>query len=1478
MDRLKVLLFTLALVVTLLTAALPVYPAAPSRLVLVSKLDGPPLPADLRILEDYDAFVLAEVSEAELPALKGDYLVDPLPERTIISLNGTIWDTRQGEPAIQQELQSAPDDPYFLVQFYGPVKNEWVADLEVLGVEFLGYHPNYTYIARMDPALVTEVEAAHAVEWVGSYHPAYRLASDQEMALALLDGDRLALNVRGFVGEDAAALERDLEGAGVTIEWFIPRDPPVARIWAAAEQLSMIAVLRSVYRVEPYVPHELDNDRAVQVTHTWDVWRQGRNGLLQDLMGQGQIAGMVDSGLDDNDTTPLINDFYDWTDGIQTTRIQAAISGSGCSGSCKCYSEDHANSSGHGTHVAGSIVANGYNALLQRDLETQARGADPYFDYAWGVGQAPEAKFAFAHVAGSQGQNQGTLCGIGDAYTTWQNVYGQGARNVNNSWGAPYYSYTYDAVDADHIMWQNQDYLVLSSASNDGPGWNTVAEPGTAKNILTVGAAGNHRSVWANSSDTSSLLTDFSSRGPVNLSGGDGRFKPDIVASGADVLSTRSTFILNSELTLWMNEPGDGDNDGHQDYWWSGGTSMSSPHVTGAATIVRQYLQDIQGLDNTTPPSAALVKAMLVNGAVDMGYGYEALTSAPYGGRNMQGWGMVNVEQSIMPRAPRSFFYDDFTNISGTSHQSSIGPNSTGDYVEYTVSVVDSSEPLKVTLTWTDQQDGNDGVAVNDLGLLVTSPGSTLYRGNVFGGSWSTTGGAADGRNNTEVVYVQNPEVGTWTIRATMASWGGNSGTYQPYALAVSGGLGVSPTYARTCSGVASCIGRMGTSAQDFYPSLKPLTGTEEHTPAGGSFTTSFRVTNWGTSADTISLSFTATDMAGAGVFGFTVSFDDDSLALASGASQDVVATVSVGSGVTDGAYDISVSATSSGTGNRADVQVIGLNVLPDADLPNETRVILDGGPQFAHAFWGTGDILWTAYISAESHNNSEAKIYAGRSTDGGQTWTNMGQVDGSNGHYILQPAIAGSTGGNSVTVVWIEESSTSSSGFYPTYSFYVYARTWTSVGGWGTIRQLAAYLNNANYYVNDPAVIYDNDGHILAVWLYYDGTVSNGLRSSFSTNDGGTWLTPAAVPDTSGGTYRWASLTLDTRNNHVWMAYAAPVSGANRDVRAKYWNGNSNSWPSGTIAVATTANRESRPAINYVQGESDSEDALWVSWVRYLDWTNVTPQLYYARSSGTLPSVTFPTTYGPYATRAAELVPGVVGDASYTYISYLAYNDDFRGGNIYMLRVPAAGGAPDMTYQLSATVDDPPLYARGNAGIPRLLWLSTMVNEIPFVGPTLLYSKNPPDSEDPDYSNNLGVAQTLYNREENFDLYLSQASNPIPTAVDLVRFEVWPEGAALHIEWETATEIDTLGFYLYHSNAAGGDYVRLNDALIPSQSPGSPSGAIYSWLDEEVEPGIAYYYKLEDVDVYGVSTFHKPVWATLAKPTYPIYLPVVTK
>ncbi|HZU85996.1 MAG TPA: S8 family serine peptidase, partial [Anaerolineaceae bacterium] len=929
--------------------------------VIYSTLDHVQLPPDLEVVEDYGSFVLGRMPANAITA--GEDELEVLRDRTQVTINNTSFDSQLGEPEVPAGLRSAAEDPYFLVQFIGPIKPEWLEELQTLGVTILGYHPSYTYIVRMDPALSEAVQRLRAVQWVGHYHPAYRLVSEEELKLALTYEGRLALDISFFEGEALSALQEHLAGLNVQVEWFSEDAPYQARVWAYPEQLSALAAVPGVYRVEAYNPPTFENEKADQVMHTWDIWRAGRNRLGVDLMGAGQIAGMVDSGLDDNDTSPLHLDFYDYTSGVSTTRIQAAVAGNGCSGTCTCYPEDHLNSSGHGTHVAGSIVGNGYLSLMQQGLQAQARSADPSFDYAFGVGQAPEAKIAFAYVAGSQLGTEGTLCGIGTARTTWTSLYTQGARNVNNSWGSTTTSYGGNATNADREMWTYQDYLIITSAGNAGPGWSTVGQPGTAKNIITVGAAGNHRSVWDFTSSTASLLTDFSSRGPITAVGSDGRAKPDIVAPGADILSVRSTFIANSNVPLWGNEPGDGDANGVQDYTWSGGTSMSSPQITGAATVVRDYLQDIQNLGDTTPPSAALVKGFLLNGAVDMGYGYEATISSPYGGRNLQGWGMANIEQSIAPRAPRSFFYDDFTSITNAVHQSTRGMNSSGDYVQYTVNVVNASEPLKITLNWTDPQSGAQSAFVNNLDLLVTAPGGATYRGNVFIGSWSATGGSADTKNNTEAVYIQNPALGSWTIRVTATAWA--SGT-QPFALVASGGFGVTPVTTRACSGTTDCLGRMGNSARSYYPTLVQLSGTQEHTAPGSAFTTNIRLTNFGTSSDTYTLSTATTDKTGAAVSGLSISYTPAGpYALASGASQDIQATIIVATNTAQGAYDVAVTATSGGNSAIKDAQVIGLNVIPSTSLYNEKRVVADSAAQYSPDFWAGGQNLWTAYLSA---------------------------------------------------------------------------------------------------------------------------------------------------------------------------------------------------------------------------------------------------------------------------------------------------------------------------------------------------------------------------------------------------------------------------------------------------------------------------------------------------------------------------------
>jgi len=78
-------------------------------------------------------------------------------------------------------------------------------------------------------------------------------------------------------------------------------------------------------------------------------------------------------------------------------------------------------------------------------------------------------------------------------------------------------------------------------------------------------------------------------------------------------------------------------------------------------------------------------------------------------------------------------------------------------------------------------------------------------------------------------------------------------------------------------------------------------------------------------------------------------------------------------------------------------------------------------------------------------------------------------------------------------------------------------------------------------------------------------------------------------------------------------------------------------------------------------------------------------------------------------------------------------------------------------------------------------------------------------------------------------------------------------------IEWQTATEIDTIGFNLYRADQVEGSYQKLNDSIIPATNDPLRGGS-YQYVDANVMPSRTYYYQLEDVDTQGKTTRHEPI------------------
>jgi hypothetical protein len=101
-----------------------------------------------------------------------------------------------------------------------------------------------------------------------------------------------------------------------------------------------------------------------------------------------------------------------------------------------------------------------------------------------------------------------------------------------------------------------------------------------------------------------------------------------------------------------------------------------------------------------------------------------------------------------------------------------------------------------------------------------------------------------------------------------------------------------------------------------------------------------------------------------------------------------------------------------------------------------------------------------------------------------------------------------------------------------------------------------------------------------------------------------------------------------------------------------------------------------------------------------------------------------------------------------------------------------------------------------------------------------------------------------------------------IPTAVTIASFNAQPDSDTVMIKWTTGDETDNLGFNIYRSGAKNGAYSKINDTLIASKA-GAGLGASYELVDDGVHNRTTYFYKLEDVDIYGVKTMHGPVRST---------------
>ena len=662
-------------------------------------------------------------------------------------------------PAYDGESDLAPGPHHYLVQFKGPIKAQWLKGVERAGGEPREPYKDFTYVVRADDAAIAKIASAKYVRWVGHLP-----------ARARLD----APVIQAIEGEDAPKLPRtQLLPDTYTVEFFGPEDAvdaipqvkslgfevllnePKAQILVvraedeSAQRLEALAAVHGVRKVRRRAMNRPSNDVAATVTGTKVAL--GTPGL--GLSGKGETVAVCDTGIDTGDPDAIHPDFEGRVASVRSYPMTADFAPYVNNPGADDGPADLG--SGHGTHVSGSVLGSGAASAGMPGTAGPIRG---FAHEAKLVFQAIEQACDWKDPADLQRFGRYMLAGIpADLKDIFSDAFTDGARIHSNSWGGGEPgAYDESCRALDEWVWEHRDFCVVVAAGNDGSDADgdgkinprSVTSPATAKNCVTVGACENKRPEFDSNTyggwwpqdfpvppqENDPMANDpkqvvaFSSRGPTV----DGRLKPEVVAPGTFILSTRSRMLpLNN--TAWAPfQPS-------RLYFHMGGTSMACPLTAGALAVIREYLRTEQSF---AQPTAALLKATLIAGAVRLsGYGERGAVVD-----NEQGFGRLDLDGALAPggNASSRFF--------------EVRPGlRTGKVHSQELQVKSKAHPLRVALAYSDFP---GPALVNDLNLIVTAPDGSKTAGNQRRGG----AGALDARNNAEIVHVAKPAAGKWKV------------------------------------------------------------------------------------------------------------------------------------------------------------------------------------------------------------------------------------------------------------------------------------------------------------------------------------------------------------------------------------------------------------------------------------------------------------------------------------------------------------------------------------------------------------------------------------------------------------------------------------------------------------------------------------------------------------------------------------------
>ncbi|KOY86678.1 hypothetical protein AD998_11455 [bacterium 336/3] len=265
--------------------------------------------------------------------------------------------------------------------------------------------------------------------------------------------------------------------------------------------------------------------------------------------------------------------------------------------------------------------------------------------------------------------------------------------------------YTSGAVNVDQQIRQFPDLMHVFSSGNSGSGFFTITGGRKAgKNVMAIG----------NLTKTD-VIASSSSRGPS----ADGRLKPEICAVGTSVLST-------------------GENN---TYYSSTGTSMACPAISGTLAVMYHAYKSLNSNNN---PTSALIKAILMNTADDLGN-----ANPDY----IYGYGRVNARRAVLTLEGNRYFESSISQGGANTH---------------TINVPAGTKQLKVMVYWNDYEgtSASSNPLVNNLNMTITTPASTTVQPWILDSanpsSLATRG--TDNKNNSEQITIDDPATGNHTV------------------------------------------------------------------------------------------------------------------------------------------------------------------------------------------------------------------------------------------------------------------------------------------------------------------------------------------------------------------------------------------------------------------------------------------------------------------------------------------------------------------------------------------------------------------------------------------------------------------------------------------------------------------------------------------------------------------------------------------